>query len=941
MLRYLVIATIAIFLVGKLAKALASISKSLSDMRGFFGGLGWAQTKRGGSVSRYNFCWGLWLDIQNLNNLEAWRDESFTDLEAEVEADGGYYESWLAKRLGRRSTGQRKVGRLIDAIRSSTEDRILLLGEPGSGKSVAVRHLAMELARDASQARKSFQVPLYVNLRGMPPAPPEGPDADFVRAFVRKEAGKSIEAATYIEKHWDEYIEQGSWFFIFDSFDEIPDVLHAGSHSTVILQYAEAVRGFVEGKPRCRAVVASREFKGPAHLTWEKFRILPLSVERQEELIMRSNQETKLDAKRIRDHVAATDSPVYRNPMFLTLLCQAMSHGGKAPKSDYDLLHRHINQLIHQGEAEVDTRWNIRALDLKNAALRLAQALACNDELGLSPSFDELARHLCNRILDEEKLESVLAALVFVKVLRSDVVHAARGDRRFAFAHRRYQEALVVEQLASQRLAISSEQLLTDVRWREYVVTLIQSQSEDMVAPVLKEANDLVNPLAAEILSLKSNTAFGENTHFALEGSRLVSLLNLLQEGLRFRPALRSDELADTIGKVLSEFSRSGDLVNRHTVLSVSGLMPHAELENLIRNVVLEPSTLMTREAYGKVGFLPRLSDDLGRWLRMTLANSVLEASLRSELRRIEMTVFWMPVDSGATVVWRRCLKLHRLVEIIYWLLQPTDRVTRAMIRFLELTELTNGSSADDEGFDHSRRPRFKFAMLMGSVVVVLVATIAIADSYSSGKIHWMLILWLVILGGFVTGSSCRYVFRSVPVPLFSSRILQVLVAWHRRKRDMYRTQFRLFLSMLGLTVVGMTVLGVFLYCGHLLFGSTVLFVGVVYAAMCAGGVLMVFAGRRRNVESRKRIEDLLEALDIHGGAQVSLLLSARTIMEARCWLEHAGNRLFANGNDRRAFANWLVAPATPNDWRSGVRAENLRHLAWKQIEKLVNAASE
>ncbi len=93
---------------------------------------------------RKQFCAVLDADLSYLAKAENWNDQYFTDLEAEVETEGGYYASALDKLRRKKSFGLRKERSLIRAISSSTERAMQLVGEPGSGKSVALRHLAKE-----------------------------------------------------------------------------------------------------------------------------------------------------------------------------------------------------------------------------------------------------------------------------------------------------------------------------------------------------------------------------------------------------------------------------------------------------------------------------------------------------------------------------------------------------------------------------------------------------------------------------------------------------------------------------------------------------------------------------------------------------------------------------------------------------------------------------
>ncbi len=121
---------------------------------------------------RQNFCRVLRGKIEWLNSAENWNDQFFADLEAEVEAEGGFYASALHRVFRRQSRGLRRVRSLIGAIESSTEPALLLVGEPGSGKSVALRHLAIQLAEKGSRSHNpDVRIPLYVNLKELPAAP--------------------------------------------------------------------------------------------------------------------------------------------------------------------------------------------------------------------------------------------------------------------------------------------------------------------------------------------------------------------------------------------------------------------------------------------------------------------------------------------------------------------------------------------------------------------------------------------------------------------------------------------------------------------------------------------------------------------------------------------------------------------------------------------------
>ena len=133
---------------------------------------------------RQQFCAVLRADLDAMAKAENWNDQWFTDLEAEVEADGAYFSSALAKLLGRRSVGLRRIPSLVQAIGSSNERCMLLVGEPGSGKSIALRHLARKMAdAGTGKFRGHMKIPLYVNLKEVA-ATNEEINANFIQEFV-------------------------------------------------------------------------------------------------------------------------------------------------------------------------------------------------------------------------------------------------------------------------------------------------------------------------------------------------------------------------------------------------------------------------------------------------------------------------------------------------------------------------------------------------------------------------------------------------------------------------------------------------------------------------------------------------------------------------------------------------------------------------------------
>src|SRR5947209_3917593 len=124
-------------------------------------------------------------------------------------------------------------------------------------------------------------------------------------------------------------MQEGSFFFLFDSFDELPEVLNSIEADDRVNDYGKAIDDFLHGMGRCRGVVASRFYKGPTRLDWKHFRILPLTESRQMELINKTNLEFTSQRELVGQlgNANSTIRSMASNPFFLSLLCRHVERG--------------------------------------------------------------------------------------------------------------------------------------------------------------------------------------------------------------------------------------------------------------------------------------------------------------------------------------------------------------------------------------------------------------------------------------------------------------------------------------------------------------------------------------------------------------------------------------------------------------------------------------
>lgn len=616
---------------------------------------------------RKQFCGVLDADLSYLAKAENWNDQYFTDLEAEVETEGGYYATAWHRMRRKKSFGLRKERSLIQAITSSAERAMQLVGEPGSGKSVALRHLAKQFAEQGKKSNDKYAtVPLYVNLREMETGSSGEITADTVREFVIDNIRRGdADTSAFVRENWDDYCDRGIWIFLFDSFDEIPAVLHSASGSNVVRQYSQAIRQFLEGMGECKGILASREFKGPESLPWKKLRILPLSGIKQDELIQNSflnPQQMSL----VRQHLATSDSSIGSTPLFLTLLCRYIRDEQRSPNNDHDILIQHVERLARREPDYLLRKYRLSVEELIEGAERLAQLFAEDETLSLAPTLDQITRQLPQNQIPGKSIEHLISALVDCKIGRADVPNAAHGDRRFAFAHRRYQEALFVRYLTRHPEAIAATELLTEPRWREYTVTLLQTRDPSEIHHLLEVARKILEERAREQSTTESIE--DEKTHYSFffewNDEVAVSILALLQEGLSRRLQDVPTPLSLAIYDFLKPRWLKGDTWDRREVIRLGGLLPHDVLIEYLVETFAGGTSGEREQAFKQAVFATALPEESRSAVLQMLSDEVLMADNRADQLSVEALAARLPSSMGANFVVARSASIRGKIKV-------------------------------------------------------------------------------------------------------------------------------------------------------------------------------------------------------------------------------------------------------------------------------------
>ena len=544
---YLFISLLLLMLIWLLLFVLSKIKKL---WREYFCPLFYKKEQKKRRLQRKRFAEHLEYKIRQLNIREEWEDYQFTKLEAEIEAEGRHINSSLIPFIPTHQRGLRREKSFSKALEFSTERLIIVEGEPGAGKSVTLRHVTQQLAKQASQSNNiKTVIPLYVNLKKLD-RDSQQIDGHLIKSFVKQEliTINYNQIDEFLDNEFEQGLKEGTWLFLFDSFDELPEVLSSVEADTVTRNYAEAINDFLHSfNNKCRGIIASRQFRGPKHLSWPRFRILPLD-NRRLELIRNAELDSELEKELIKQWRNASHEiqEMTKNPMFLGLICETMRNGGKFPKNGHTLFESYLNQRLTRDQERLKRRFNLEPNEVRAIAEQVAFCMTLDKNLGLSPTREAIHQGMTNvgfRIPGH--FDKFLNALEYLKLARSEEETIAGESPKFTFSHRRFQEYFATCIVLDDLERISPKQLLKDARWREATVVIFQTQPSETFMPILIEANKMLTEMVENIsglidepLEYVSDESQQEKTS-SLQAfpcpDGVIHLLGILQDGFRSR----------------------------------------------------------------------------------------------------------------------------------------------------------------------------------------------------------------------------------------------------------------------------------------------------------------------------------------------------------------------------------------------------------------------
>lgn len=591
---------------------------------------------------------------------QMWEEHEFTQLEAEVEAEGGPPSLWM-RVTGRRDSLRRE--RSLTAALRRCEDRLILLeGDPGSGKSVALRKVAIDMARAARTSRNPRSpLPVFVNLRQLE-AGDRPVDVDLVRDCAKASMMMTQDAVfdEYLRKEFDREYATGGWCFLFDSFDEIPAILSSSDSDDVVIAYSEAIRKFARGMGASRVIVASRSFRGPQRKSGTRFRISPLTSRRQRAFVhaaLPGGKDRDVMERGLRDADSGLRQ-LAENPLFLRLLCEHVREKGQFPADSHSVLGGYVRRRT---EAEAG-QFRLPSVTVNLVAQNVAFCMLRSDGLGLSPRLDELDRAMGEQGFSVGPiLDGTIEALA--KMRLAEVTPAlGDGDARFSFKHRRFQEYFATCVLIRRERQVPARELLIDGRWRETAVTLLQLQDGETSAELIKLAGSVIVAASAEV-RLSSRPASEPGFAWPPGVLHVLGILDAASSGNRLD---LDPDVVDALDFLLRAAWTGGGRFDRKWALESASLAGIEVRHRLVRDAFRSGSRWLRDVGYRVVSRLETLPPDLQQEVRNELVIQMSKGDLGREWNSTLATLKRLP-DERAFVRCAQLLRLVRPVDLALW----------------------------------------------------------------------------------------------------------------------------------------------------------------------------------------------------------------------------------------------------------------------------------
>ena len=535
------------------------------------------------SDSEATYLKSLAKDLEERNQKNRWSNKFYVNVETELlERKLSYYIShryYIAKSINPHlkeqdfnnlsnvekidSSRGRTFNSLESALKEAQDNAIIVIGPPGSGKTVSLRNLAInKVAERLSQ--KTNLIPIFINLGYFTGFNQDGSIKEF-SVFLDEFFLASGYHKYLANRHWETLLKEGKCVFFLDGIDELPR--HAGEFE----DRSRMIADFVHAWPDSQFILSCRELDYNHEHSFQQILIKPFD-RKHIKLYMKKylSNFLKRDYKAI-FHQIEESSGIYElcgNPFYLDLVCYFSESENKIPENKAQL----FNFIIHEFVERENNKQRITANkdDFILAMSHLGYYLAV-EKMVTTLRIDEYTNSL------QKHKHRELFVQMIEYAIKGDLLEFNQQSQEIRFIHNRFQEffsSFHILQNYRHDKSILPKNAFTNIWWRETILFVagLDNEIDDFIELILKIRDDFTdsNKLVEDLLKIEMTILAFEcilgNLNFnnkSLIAKVRDNLMQYYSEGLTLVKAKvlsayrydQSDEVIELLQKALSDES--------------------------------------------------------------------------------------------------------------------------------------------------------------------------------------------------------------------------------------------------------------------------------------------------------------------------------------------------------------------------------------------------
>lgn len=564
------------------------------------------------------FCRSLSQRLEAVNNETNWNESLFTPLDAEVEV--------CVK--GRR---KKKFSDLLKCLKSVRHKGavFLVLGDPGAGKSVALRKLCAELLEESA---RTGRIPVYINLKkwnqdwSMNRLPAKKDLIEFIETTLRENG--DVFTDSFLDTYFYKMLEDGRWYFVFDSFDEMPCLMGKQNSQELIGKISELLCQFITGENQNGGIIASRFYKSPAEalkatVTLKIRRFTDIKIKQMLNKYLNNAEGVVRNLFKEREDLVS----LCRNPFYLALLADYVRNNSvRFPDNQMDLYSAFVTKRLHSCAGKLEAEGFSEA-DTRQAAKELAVFMQNAENCGLECPLDKLSRVKYGETKDWRK---ALRLLDYAKICRF-----SEKNETVTFVHRRFQEFFLVESILEHKQSVERQDYQSIVNgsgMRDALVLYCEVADEQQVQEIACFCWDAV----------KNNARYAESIWS--EGcAELVNALYFMTEAFRNRRSVIESFREDFEQLVQGCLNEKTDLVVLFALVESMVLFDQKRLQDMVVQVFRLGNRWMNDVVVENCRVIEKLSGEI----ESRFVNYILHMDIRTFWERFENMRFSLSISKA------------------------------------------------------------------------------------------------------------------------------------------------------------------------------------------------------------------------------------------------------------------------------------------------------